>query len=790
MTEKPNRLDPYFEYGLTSDDSENEFLKLWDKYFPFWPILVFLLILSFGGAWLYLKYQPSLYEAKAAVLIKDEKKGVDGSKMTEGLNQDPVTKTVENEIEVIRSRAVISQVVDNLHLYAPVYEPGKWIPHSAYITSPIIVEVEKPAALSTEKENKINFTFNNKDSTIHISGKSWPLRQWVDTKNSRIRFLPNDKSSTVAPNQPFYVELINPRLVTKFVVDNLSIDPVSKLATVIGLHLRDEIPEKAEDILNAIVDEYGRVSLKNKNSLADSTIAFVQERLDKVTLELDSIELRLQNYRSDQNAIDISSQGRFVLNNLSANDQKVSEVDMQLAVLDQIEAYVSSKNQKAEIIPSTLLVSDQLLNQRLEKLYQAELEYDKLKNTVAENNPLLVSVTNQIEHLKPGILESVKNQKMNLVAGKNNLNQTSSKYYSELQAIPKKERDLIEISREQAVKTNLYNFLLQKREDARLSHSSVLPDNFIVDKAEAGLEPIAPKKILFYAIAAFLALAIFVGLITLSETFQSTILYRQEIEKLTTTPIVAEIPYEKSKDPIVIADGKTNFVAEQFRKLRSSLGYLGITGKRKKILITSVIPGEGKSFIAANLATSIALADKKVLLLEFDLINPGLLIKFGMEADKGLSEFLGGLAEKEEIIKQTPVSENLFIIGAGKELPTNPSELILNSHTAELLEYAEAIFDYIVIDSPPVGLRSDAFNLSKLCDATLYVMRHKVTPKKSVQHIDKVNKVNELKNMAIVFNGVKPKGFTKSNYGYGYEYKYKQKKIKAKKTRLNDLNSQ
>ncbi|MES1223993.1 MAG: polysaccharide biosynthesis tyrosine autokinase, partial [Bacteroidota bacterium] len=493
-------------------------------------------------------------------------------------------------------------------------------------------------------------------------------------------------------------------------------------------------------------------------------------------------------YRSDKDVIDISSQGKLFLENVSANDQKVSEMNMQLAVLDEVERYVRSKDALAEIAPSALVVNDPLLSQRLEKLYQAEMEYEKLKQNTAPNNPLLISVTNQIDRIKPGVLESIRNQKKSLEAGKNNLNTTNGKYNTLLQTVPQKERELIEFSRAQALKSNLYNYLSQKREEAALSHSSIIPNSRIVDNAEASLDPVSPDYKIIFLVAIAFAFALFIGIIALREMLTSTILYSQEIEKLTTTPIIAEIPYGKRKYPLVISEGETTFIAEQFRKLRTSLGYLSIGGRRKKILITSVIPGEGKSFVAANLGLSLAMTGKKVILLEFDMVNPVLGEKFGMETEKGMSAYLSGLAEPEEVIKRSEVNENLFIVPAG-ELPSNPSELIMNNRTEKLLAYAEGIFDYVIVDTAPVALRSDAYVLSKLCDATLYVIRHKRTPKKSVELIDENNKINELKNMAIVFNGVRSKGFSKNNYGYGFNNKYgvKKKKKKQKRKDVEDI---
>jgi capsular exopolysaccharide synthesis family protein len=338
-----------------------------------------------------------------------------------------------------------------------------------------------------------------------------------------------------------------------------------------------------------------------------------------------------------------------------------------------------------------------------------------------------------------------------------------------LSSIPQKERDLVEISRDQNIKSSLYNFLLTKREETALALSASMADSRTIDKAQA-YGPIMPGKKI-YVMAVLLALALGVGLVSAKELFKRTVLYRQEIEKYTSVPIIGEISYDKSNEPLVIGDGKRTFIAEQFRNLRTSLPYIGIKAEKKRLLVTSTISGEGKSFIVANLGMSLAMTGKKVVVLEFDLSDPTLSKKLNIEGGVGLSEYLNGEVRKDEIVQTTSLNENLFIIPSGA-LPDNPSELITSDRVPELINYLSAFYDYVILDSAPVGLLSDAYILSSYCDATLYVVRHRHTPKLSIQRIDENNKINELKNLAIVFNGVRSRGFGNSAYGYGYGYGY------------------
>jgi capsular exopolysaccharide synthesis family protein len=523
--------------------------------------------------------------------------------------------------------------------------------------------------------------------------------------------------------------------------------------------------------------------LKDKNTLAANTLRFVEDRLNHVSRDLSGIERKIEQYKSSQEAVDVSAQGKLFLENVSANDQKLSEIDMKLAVLDQVEGYVKQKDNKGGIVPSTLGVTDPVLSNLLGKLSDLELEYEKKKGTTAENNPLLSSVGDQINSIKPGILENIQSQRRGLQASKTNLASTNTSYTNVLQTIPKKERDLIEISRQQSTMQSIYGYLLQKKEETALSYAANVSDSRVVDRASSTVMPVSPKLPIVFAIAIITALAIGVVWVTLKELFNRKIMYRQDIERLTNHPIIAEISVDKSKNPIVIGVSSRTFVAEQFRKLRVALNYLGVNPTHKKVLVTSGISGEGKSFIATNLALSIALTGKKVVLLEMDLHSPAISDYLSISSDVGISSYLLGTREPEEIIKRTEINDNLFFVPAGP-LSANPTELLMSNRLPELLTYLDNIFDYVIIDTAPVGPVTDAYIISPYCDATLYIIRHRHTPKMLVEQIDKNSKVNILKNMAIVFNGIRPRGFGKHHYGYGYGYGdgYAYKEKRKKKT--------
>lgn len=773
------------KHKITEEAEESLIQQIVSKYVPYWPMFLAAIIIGLGIAYAYLLYTIPVYEATASILIKDEKKGNEDSKLMESLDQISSKKIVENEIEIIQSRSLMTNVVKALSLYAPVFEEGPIHTVSAYIKSPITIQSPHPDSLT--EFDKIYFSYDKNNKTVLLNNKyKYPLNQIVNTPYGTLQFVPNkyyNSSDTIA--HPLYFSLGDPKNVAQGLLGNLKADPSGKLSSVIDLSYRDQVPQRAEDILNQLIHAYDQSEVKEKDVLAKNTLAFVEDRLNVVAHDLDSIEKKVQQYKSGRGAVDVGTQAQLYLQNVSGNDQKLSEVNMQLSVLNQVQKFVTDKDNSSAIVPSTLGISDPLLSQLLDKLYSSELEYERLKKTVGENNPTLVSLRDQINKIKPNILQNIQSQQQSLNAAKQNLYSTNGNYNSILQSVPQKERQLLDISREQETKRNIYAFLLQKKEESELSYASTVSDHQVVDNAQAGSTPVSPKRIIIYLIGIVGCIGLCIVIITIKESLTGKVLYRHEIESRTSIPIIGEVAFDKSKTPLVIETGKRSFIAEEFRKLRISLSFLGINENNKKILVTSSISGEGKSFIAANLAVSLSLTGKKVVLVDLDLNNPTIAKILNVTQEDGITEFLTGQKEPEEIIKRVKAHENLFFISAGN-LPENPTELLANGKVKEIIEYLDNIFDVVIIDTSPLVLVTDGYLLTGLCNATLYVIRHKYTPKMLIKRIDENNQINPINNPAIIFNGVKVRGFFKNNYGYGYDYVYgnKERANKNRKTIL------
>ncbi len=767
---------------MNEEVEENLIQQFVSKYLPYWPMFISAALISVSIAFVYLHWAIPVYEATATIIIKDEKKGNEDSKLMESLDQISSKKIVENEIEILQSRTLMLNVVKDLGLYAPVYGEGKVNSLSAYVQSPISIISPNPDSMAIS-DDKIYFTYDSKNLTVLLNNEHrYSLNQIVNTPYGVLEFAPNKnyEPSVVKSKQKFYFQLLNPTDVASNLLTGLKAEASSKLSSVIDLSFRDQVPKRAEDILNQLLHAYDLASIEEKDKLASNTLSFVQVRLSAVAHDLDSIEKKIQQYKSGRDAVDVSAQGQMFLQNVSTNDQKIGELTTQLSVLNQVEKFVTNNENNSAIVPSTVGVSDPMLTQLMDKLYNSELEYDKLKKTVGENNPALIALRDQISKIKPSILQNIRSQQQSLNAAKQNLNATNGTYNSILQTVPQKERDLLDISREQSTMSAIYAFLLQKKEESELSHASTLPDHRIVDSAEASSIPVSPKKLLIYLISIVGCLGVCFAIIMVRESLTGKVLYRSEIESRTSIPIIGEIAFDKSKTSLVVEAGKRSFIAEEFRKLRISLSFLGIDERHKKILITSSISGEGKSFIAANLAVSLSLTGKKVVIVDLDLNNPTIAKNLNVTQEEGITEFLTGQKEPEEIIKRVKAHENLFFISAGN-LPENPTELLANGKVNEIIEYLDNIFDIVIIDTSPIVLVTDGYLLTGLCDTTLYVIRHKYTPKVIIKRIDERNRINPINNPAIIFNGVKIRGFFKNNYGYGYDYVYGNKGRSDKK---------
>lgn len=769
------------------EDQNNKPNNLYDlivsRYLPYWPLFVILLVVFIAGAWGYLYYATPVYEAKASLIIKDEKKGVDDSKIMESMNAFDTKKIVENEIEVIHSRKLMQKVVRKLNLYAPVseagelkniFEGGEIKNSSAYTSSPVLVELKHPEKIvipPNKKPTKYFFDFNAKRNQVQSDGKAYPLNQWVKFKNiGEVKFLQNPNQFGTLGDQ-LYFSLEEPKVVTLDLLNNLDVSSSNKLSTVIELTYKDPVPKRGEKILNSLIEAYNKSIIDQKNVLADNTLKFIEDRMVKVENDLGNLENQIQEYKTNESAVDLSEQGRIYLQNASQNDRKIADIKLQLSVLEQVKKYVVSQSQTGGLVPSTLGLKDPVLSQLLNNLYNSEMTYERLKRTTATNNPALASVKNEIDKMKPDILENIQSQKQSLQASLNSLYSSSGKYNSIIKSIPKKEQQLVEVNRRKAIKDKLFTYLLQKREETALAYAPA-GESRLVDRAQSSLNPVSPKKIVVYLLALILAMGTGVVYVMRKEILNTKILFRSQLENLSAMPILGELSFVKTRKKNLLATDEQAFpLIEEMRQLAARLGLYTRRFKKKKILITSSIAGEGKSFVSANLAHCLAQAGKKTVLLDMDFRNPYTTKFFNLRDNKGVIDFLEGKVQIENILNNLPDNHNLFFAPAGTK-GGDYTKLLLNGKLEELFEYLDQDFEYIIIDSGPINLVSDVNLLAEYSDKTLMVIRHGHTPKQMIKRLDHSIKSNTLSNVSIVFNGVKNRGMVKNNYGYGYGFWY------------------
>lgn len=751
-----------------SNPKKGELTQLVSRYIPYWLYFLISILICCGLAKFYLHYKTPVYQISASILIKNDNQNQNNNNNSflSPMDVFSYNKIVENETAVLESHSLMNEVVKKLGLYAPMYFDATFHHPSGYIESPVRVEAKYPDQIMiSPKPQKIYFTYDGSEAVIN--GKKFPLNTWVNSQGGEIRFIPNPEY-VITPHEksyPLFFVLLNVNQVADGFINNLNADAASKLSTVINLTLRDQVPERGRDVLNTLLQLYNESTINDKNKLAANAVSFLDQRLHYVSAGLDSIEMALQQYKASKGGVDLSEQSKLILGNVSANDQQLNQINIQLATLQQIKSYVEGNGGDPGIIPSSNDGSDNTLTTYLNNLYEADLQYDRLRKTTAENNPMLLSLKDQIAKIKPTILQYINNKISTLEITKGSLSTTANQYSYALSTIPEKQRELLEISRQQNIKSDLYDFLLKKREEAALSYAATVADTRIIDHAVIQPSPVSPKSNIVLGVAFLIGLCIPVLLLRFNEKIVS----KDQITDILDYPILGEISKSTGKKTPLIVSDRRNVIAEQFRQLRTSMVPM-LTGNnfKNKIMITSAISGEGKSFIASNLAMSMASSEKKVLLMDMDLHKRGLEKIFNLPQEKGLTDFLSDNVPMDEIIYKTEVSKNLYFIPSGKVVE-EPSELVSGERLQELLMYLEGIYDHIIIDVPPVNIISDGYSLSGLCDITLLVVRYKYTPRAVLFTMRENAAMRRLKNPGIILNGVQSisaKYSSKRYYGY------------------------
>ena len=666
-------------------------------------------------------------------------------------------QVVENEIEVLRSVELMGNVVDRLRLGVRYYRHTPFGDRELYQMVPVQLIPEAPLPLLYRTTLSITVM----DSiTVRLGDQSYPVNQSVSTPYGRLRF--RVMKLPIATSDPVIVRVTERGKAIQSYLSRLKVEPSNKTSTVLLLTLEEAVPKKGEAILNQLITEYNSAAISDKNRKVANTTEFIEARLRLVARELKDVEQRVERYKSQNHITDISAESQVITQQMRANDAQLNQTNLQLGALGDIERYIRQKTNGQGVVPATLGISDPTLLALIGKTTELELQREQLARTTSALNPMLRTIDDQISVTKSNINELVASMRNALVGTKQQLLATNDRYVAQIRVMPAKERILMDITRQQAIKNNLYTYLLQKREETALSFASTVSDSRIINWAHSGQEPVAPIKSLILLLFGTIGLLLPVLVIAVKDVLNERVVGRTDINNATQTPVIGEISYIQYKNPVIMNGLRRSATAEQIRALRTNLQYMRTGDESLVLLLTSSISGEGKSFISLNLGASLGLTSRRTVILEMDFRRPKLHAMLGIDNQLGLSNYLMGDADLDAVLQPVPGVPDYWIITSGTP-PDNPAELLTSPRLKALFGQLRERFDFVLADAPPIGLVTDAHIIAGHTDATLYVVRCNLTPRQSLHSLDVLFREQRLRNINIVLNAVST-AQTKSNY--------------------------
>lgn len=739
----------------------------------FWWLFILFILLSLFTAFIYLRYTAPAYKITGKILVKDSKKGGDisqGSIFSDLELLNPIS-SVDNEVELLRSRSLMERAVADLQLTIRYFSKGSVKQTETFFSKlPFIIKSIYISYDSISKNSNLVFTGVNEYSFQLDDGKITKTYKYGDTLTlnyARLVFYRFTSNPAVTAS-PVIIKFQTKDETVANLQSSLTIAPTSKTVSTIDLTLVDDLPERGELLINTLIRIYNNMNTDDRNRTADSTISFIDNRLIYVTKELGNVEQDIQNFKQSNNITDISMQGQLLLQNTSQSMQELARQEAQLNVLRSLQGYLKADRNYSRTIPAALAVQDPTFEGLVQNYNTLQLEKQRQLSTTTENNPLVEKLTVQITNLRNSIVNSLSAVEQTMLINLNQLQKRTDLFSSQIKGVPQKEKNFLEISRQQSIKQELYLYLLKKREETAVSKAANLDNARIVDSAKAIKTPIKPKKDLIYILAFITGIAIPGLLLYIRYLLYNKIETKNDITSITDAPIVGEIGRSPFPNNLIVRENSRHPIAEQFRLLRTNLDYMNVQSASggRTILITSNMSGEGKSFISLNLAGMLALGGKKVALLEFDLRKPKLSKYLGFNNNDGISTFLVNRSKNiDELTMKVPGIDTLYFIGSGPT-PPNPAELINSERTNELFTQLEKDFDHIIVDVPPVGVVTDALLLAKFAKISIFVLRQGFTYKKQLELTDEIYRQHKLPNFALVVNDIE----RKRGYGYGYGY--------------------
>ena len=753
------------------------------KYLKFWPIIIFSFTLSVTLAFLHLKFATHIYESQTTILIKDQ----NNSAVSElaafddlGIGSTALSpSSFDNEIEIIKSKRLLGHVVDNLELTTNYIDEDNFKSVYIYKNIPFKVLFSLDNSLLLNKNfyikmlSKTQFAMKEKKDE---NSKTYNFGERIVLADAHITVVPtnDDEFAKINYEDQHFVRIhfIDRENTVNRLQNSLSITQTTKYSSVLRLSIKGPNKDQGEAILNNLITVYNEDAINDRNLVSKNTANFIDNRLSIITAELDSVETDNVKFRERNEIINLETEGRLSLLNANELVKKRVELNTQVKLFDLMTEYLKTENQ-TELLPTNTGTALAGAEGQLENYNTLILERNRLLQNATELNPVVVQLTSQIESLKENILNSLKSVKRSFIIQKNDLDKEQYNITDKLSTMPNLSKGARDIARQQGIKESLYLYLLKKREETAISLAVATPKAKIVDKAYSLRGLVSPQKNITYLKFGTLGLLIPILLIYLKELFDTKIHNRDDVERyISRLSFLGEIPIINNKDSDVITANDRSVLAEIFRIIRTNIAYVlkrNTNEKDNVIFVTSAVKGEGKTFVAYNLALTLNSTDKSVLLIGADIRNPQLHRYIDKEEwNIGLSEYLhDSTLDIETITNRANGDYGSFDLILSGHIPPNPAELLINSRFDNLIDEVKLKYDYIIVDTAPTLLVTDTLLISQKADMTVYVSRANYTDKKLIKHPKELIEEGKLKNVAFIINGVKM-----ANLGYGSQYGY------------------
>lgn len=780
-----------FNEAQESKEENIDVKELLFKYLIHWPWFVGAVVACLIAAWVYLHISTPVYNISATVLIKDDKKGGSAGMLSglESLGLDGMissSQNIDNEIEVLRSKTIAKEVVEDLGLYISYTDKDEFPSRNIYKTSPVQVSLtpqeadllEEPmiVKMALQPQGSMDVTVKIDDDEYQKHFEKLPAVFPTD-KGTLAFFLTPDSvlsskrtseetTASEKTTRNITATINKPLAVAKWCCKNMTIEPTSKTTSVAVISLKNSNVQRGKDFINKLLEMYNINTNNDKNEVAQKTAEFINERIGIISKELGSTEKDLESFKRGAGITDLTSDAQIALTGSAEYEKKRVENQTQINLLQDLQKYM--QNEGYEVLPSNIGLQDLNLAAAINRYNEVLVERKRLLRTSTENNPTIINLDTSISAMKENVQVSLDRVLRGLFITKADLDREASRYSRRISEAPGQEREFVSIARQQEIKAGLYLMLLQKREENAITLAATANNAKIIDDAIADDAPVSPKGKMIYLVALVLGVGIPVGVIYLLELTKFKIEGRSDVEKLTNVPIVGDIPLTDEKQgAIAVFENQNNLMSETFRNIRTNLQFM-LENDKKVILVTSTVSGEGKSFISANLAISLSLLGKKVIIVGLDIRKPGLNKVFNIpRKEVGITQYLAN-PEKNlmDLVQPSDVSKNLYILPGGT-VPPNPTELLARDGLDKAIETLKKNFDYVILDTAPVGMVTDTLLIGRVADLSVYVCRADYTHKNEYTLINELAENNKLPKLCTVINGLDLK---RRKYGYYYGY--------------------